>query len=289
MEHFGAPLFSWLHLSDIHFGHGRGTEREHRNLVLNTFLSQLGKTEHWRTPKPDAVFVTGDIGFSGDGLGRNEYLQATEWLRRLACQLGLTPRDIYLVPGNHDVIRVQEKDNPEVFRLVAELRSGQQGRRTIDDALDDISARSLLARRMRYYLDFAAQFGPGNGEVISQDGLFWYRRLSGRGNLRVRIAGLNTALLANDDADRCSLQLGYRQLNHVFSELDERELIIVLSHHPLDWLRDGPQVDGWLQARADILLSGHIHSQNSLLTQQGGGSPVCLCCCWCPPRSKCCS
>ena len=147
------PLFSWLHLSDIHFGHGSATEREHRGLVLDQLLRDLRKAEDWGAPPPDAVLVTGDIGFSGDALGRQEYPQASSWLRQLAGHLGLKPHDIYLVPGNHDVPRARQEDS-RTLELLHALRTGKQ---RLDDVLDEAGARDVLAERMRRYRDLAIQ------------------------------------------------------------------------------------------------------------------------------------
>jgi hypothetical protein len=262
-----SPLFSWLHLSDIHFGHGGATEREHRRLVLDQFLLDLRRAEQWGAPAPDAVFVTGDIGFSGDALGRNEYVQAEEWLRRLADVLGLEPRDLHLVPGNHDAARVKPA-SAAAFSLLEELRAGT---RKVDDVLDDAAACRLLMARQHHYQRLSERFGPPSVESSRWDDLSWNRRLKAQGVLPVRIVGLNTALLANDDTDERRLRLGLRQLNQAFTSPDPDELVIVLGHHPPGWLGDGMEAGRWLESRADILLTGHVHSQDSLLTQRGGG------------------
>ena len=174
------------------------------------------------------------------------------------------------MPGNHDVERVLEKDDAATFRLVEELRHQQ---RHLDEAFDDPSATAVLARRMRNYLDFATRLGPGPEGNPAPEGLFWSRRRRIREGLSVRIVGLNTALLANDDHDERRLWLGRQQLSHAFADLEDDELVIVLSHHPPGWLGDGAEVERWLSSRADLLLSGHTHDQRSLLTQFGGGRP----------------
>lgn len=268
MERSSEPLFSWLHLSDIHFGHGQATEHEHRRLVLEEFLHHLRRASAtFGTPTPNALFITGDVGFSGDALGRREYAQAEEWLLRLTHELGLKPHDAYLVPGNHDVARVREEEDAETFGLLQHLRTGEQ---RLDDVLADARGRALLAGRLEKYLKLAASFGPGAPDVTSRQGLVWSRKLKA-GNLPLRIAGLNTALLANDDSDKERLWLGLSQLSHALLPREEDTLVIALSHHPPDWLGDRADVERWLKAGAVILLSGHTHDPNARLIHYGGG------------------
>ncbi|WP_170234382.1 metallophosphoesterase family protein [Azomonas agilis] len=51
---------------------------------------------------PDAIIVSGDIAFAG---APDEFAFATEWLTKLceACRCSL--ESVFVVPGNHDVVR----------------------------------------------------------------------------------------------------------------------------------------------------------------------------------------
>jgi predicted MPP superfamily phosphohydrolase len=268
MEHAGEPLFSWLHLSDIHFGHGNATTREEQKLVLAQLLRDVRKAMQQGAPRPDAVFITGDIGFSGDMLQRDEYTQATHWLGQLAERLQLAPHNIYLVPGNHDVARVRPEDTSS-FQLISALRTQAAN---LDEMLNRQAERRMLAGRFENFLKFAAPFGPAcDTATTSLDHLFWRRRVEAREGMAVRLVGLNTAILANDDQDHGVLRLGVKQLTLAFDGLSSQEFVIALGHHPLDWLKDGAYVDGWLQARVHLYLSGHVHEQGTVLIQRGGG------------------
>ena len=67
------PLFSWIHLSDIHIGHGGVTHVEDQKLVLDALRRDVERMRENGAPQPDAIFVTGDIAFSGACLGQDEY------------------------------------------------------------------------------------------------------------------------------------------------------------------------------------------------------------------------
>ena len=55
-------LFGWIHLSDIHFGHGDASHGWDQDLVMAALRRDIaGKPAPVRV---DAIFVTGDIAFA---------------------------------------------------------------------------------------------------------------------------------------------------------------------------------------------------------------------------------
>ena len=119
------PLFTWVHLSDLHFGHGEAAHGGDQELVLSGLAKDLQKIAleaHEKEEgalRPDAIFVTGDIAFGGS---KPEYDKAQEWLATLADGIGLDVRKIYMVPGNHDVERCDYDRDRNTSRLLNELR-----------------------------------------------------------------------------------------------------------------------------------------------------------------------
>src|SRR5271165_2007872 len=94
-------LFSWIHLSDIHFGHGAPSDKYDQKLVLARLRRDLTnvRRENGGPPSaPDAIFVTGDIAFSGGGKSPDEYADAEKWLREVAADVGLSAKDVFVVP-----------------------------------------------------------------------------------------------------------------------------------------------------------------------------------------------
>lgn len=71
---------TWLHISDIHFGHGK--EARHRvdqKIVCDEIVKDAEQVVQ-DLGSPDLVLVTGDIAFKADP---KEYEQAMQWLERL--------------------------------------------------------------------------------------------------------------------------------------------------------------------------------------------------------------
>jgi 3',5'-cyclic AMP phosphodiesterase CpdA len=262
----GRPLFSWLHLSDIHLGHGSAGHQRDQQMVLNRLVSDLSR----RPPAfqhVDAVFVTGDIAFSGGLRQQDEYEQATSFLAQVCKELGIDKRQVYVVPGNHDVQRETESDNIR-RTFVESLRDGA----LLDGALAKANERELLEARFANYRRFAASFGE------SRDALWWTQSLTGRQGLRIRLLGLNSALLCLDDSDHGKLQFGLTQLDALLPERNGttplEEYIIVLTHHPLEWLQERDEARRWIRGYAHLHLCGHMHDPHALRMSSGTGSDL---------------
>jgi Calcineurin-like phosphoesterase len=261
-----ASVLSWVHLSDIHVGEGNAADDWDQRGMLRELLRDVG-TPPKGTPKPDVIFVTGDVAFSGSGRIRpgddrsREYELAAKWLLEVGEAVGVGPERIFVIPGNHDVRRTTPADR-QAMRLVNALRRGEPAD-SLDDALRDTGDRQLLTTRQQSFLDFAREFAPMClvPDTRPERWLYWSCPIEGHGPYPVRIVGLNSALLCNDDTDGGKLVVNGQQLDLVASDDGARPLRIVLSHHPFntEWLRNSKSARKKLTGRAHIVLSGHEH------------------------------
>lgn len=273
---WNRPFLTWLHLSDLHFGHGPTAHAWDQKLVLDTLRTTVAKRRRRRGEWPpiDLILVTGDVAFSGGdllgqaGKANDEYQRATDWLNQLATTAGIGPEAVYVVPGNHDVDRSRDQ-NGGTDSLIKSLRAGK----SIDDALADPGDRQKLCSRQEHYLEFARCWA----EPCRDGELFWSYRGTSRG-LRYRLAGLNTALLCADAEDRGRLAAGNEQLVRLLVDepIADDELVVVLSHHPLTkgWLADEKGIWNQVRARAHLHLSGHLHEAHSEWSQTGSGDQI---------------
>lgn len=270
----GTRLLSWLHLSDLHFGHGSTGHRYNQQRVLAALADDVQKqVEEGLLPQPDLILITGDIAFSGGDLNRvpveDEYRQAATWLAALASSLNVPNGHIVLVPGNHDVQRSADRDSA-TKKLVEDLRSGT---RSIDDAFHDPTELARLLNRQANYRAFASRYA-----CSLFAGSPWATYSLTVRDLSVRLLGLNTALLAADDHDQGRLRVGERMLTELLSGLspvgESTELVLSLSHHPLvgGWLGDEPTVKKWLRRHVHCHLDGHVHEAESESARSGSGS-----------------
>jgi predicted MPP superfamily phosphohydrolase len=203
-------LFSWIHISDMHMGHGDARNGLDQKLVLQALRDDIEKLA--RDLRPSAVFVTGDIGFSGATKKLTEYQDAREWLISIAKAAGLEKKDIFVVPGNHDIQR--DLNDRDLQRLVRALRIGEE---ELDTALANDKDAVHLKKRLANYLDFAKDFAPAaisnSSKKENRAGmheLFWIHEIERE--IKIRIIGFNTALLSANDQDQGKLRLGKQQL-----------------------------------------------------------------------------
>jgi hypothetical protein len=259
------PLFTWLHLSDIHFGHRDISHRWDQKLVLDTLRRDIADHPRHAIPAPGAILLTGDIAYSGKP---DQYAGARAWLGDLASTLAIAPDRIFLVPGNHDIDRAIDRENRNAARLLRGLRDGDE---TLDDILADPGDRALVTSRLAGYLAFASAYPS----IQAPDPLFWSHAWTTPSGLPIRLMGLSTPLLSAGDVDRGKLRLGNAALAATLSGADRsRELVLVLTHHPLrdGWLADQRDADRWLQSRAHIHLFGHIHEADAEHALSGSGA-----------------
>jgi hypothetical protein len=215
-----------------------------------------------RTEKPDLVFFTGDLAFSGS---REQY----ELLgRRFLAPLRAVLPDgcpIYTVPGNHDVSR-RRVVNPRIW-----MTDPIQGRifQQVDAEGQQKRADAVLPRFENYRSAERSLGAWGEDWLASERGAaVAIRTIAGR---CLAIIGLNTAWLCHDDDDWGRIGAGKTMLDAALKEAEAASphLILVLGHHPLAALTgeqkwsDGDQIQTRLQQANAVYLHGHLHQSGS--------------------------
>lgn len=237
----------FIHLSDIHFGQEKDGGRvfindDAKKRLLDDAAAEIAKLDTGAS----GVIVTGDIAYSAK---YEEYVKAGEWLDQLANRVGCSRLNIQMVPGNHDIDR--DAITPVVKFHLEAIR--EQGDKTLDMLLDDDIEREALYKRFAAYRDFSSGYGCDLdvGGVYSADVAVVVA--PGR---TVRFVRLNSALICSRRDDKGKLILGARQ--RVFDAIDGEEMV-VLVHHPLNWLQDSDEAARYFKSRARMIISGHEH------------------------------
>jgi predicted MPP superfamily phosphohydrolase len=249
---------TWLHLSDIHFGHGR--EARHRvdqQIVCDEILRDAGEMVEQLGP-PDLVFVTGDIAFKADP--KQEYPRAVEWIEKLLAKVKVGKDRLYLVPGNHDVDRVKAVAGFTLRSLYESLRGKPAD-------LDELLARPNELRQLWSKLEAYAEFTQSYAiSLLTPEQPFWCCEHDAALG-KVILVGLNTVLLSFDNSDDPkNLALGQGQLQRAICAQPQDALLLVLQHHPPNWLTDGQKLRAMLQNRPHLLFCGHVHEQGGLIS-----------------------
>lgn len=243
----GAVL-SWLHLSDFHLRRDTGWSQD---VVLTSMLADVG-SRYAKEGRPDLLFLTGDIAFSGQA---DEYALAEDFIRRLCSALGVPLARVCVVPGNHDVDRSREED------AISGARSKLDAPLEVDRFFQNEGRRKTVFARLAAFREFANRLTAPSWTPYTEAS-YAHARTIEVGALRVRILHLDSAWLADGGAaDVGNLLVGERQVFDCAAP-DAGCVTFALLHHPFAWLRDFEQVaiEDLVARAAQICLRGHVHT-----------------------------
>jgi hypothetical protein len=258
------PFFTFFHCSDIHVGRTWDAPGRERTALLQAVRADLEATVRHVGFRPSVILVTGDIAATGAARDADEFVEVATWLGDMAADQGLSARDVLTTIGNHDVPRISPTER-QLRRLIDRLRAGEE---MLDEARHDTRDRRLLSARLDAYQAFASRFGAAHTDLGC-----WTQRRPIDDDLSVRLIGLNTSLLCADDRDRGRLACGQWLLHDALpASRKDAEIVFLLTHHPLSWLRDGESIGAWTRRHAHVHLFGHLHEANTITTSSGGGS-----------------
>lgn len=238
---------TWLHLSDFHLREKTGWAQDQ---VLHSLLDDI-RTRYSHDHRPDLLFLTGDIAFSGKDA---EYKLAEDFIRKLRDATQVLPDRVCLVPGNHDIDRDKEEDAAAGARMT--LTNGEAVDRFFGN---EGRCRTLFARQSAFR-DFANRISQSS--PVYTDSSHAHCKTLEIGDLRVRVLLLDSAWLAGSGpSDAGELLVGERQVMDCGSP-DDGFLTFALLHHPFSWLREFEQVsiENLLTRDAHICLRGHVHA-----------------------------
>ncbi len=241
---------AFVHLSDIHFGQEKGGDVVVHNDVKEMLIRDVERVVK-TLPEGFAsgIIVSGDIAYGGKA---EQYTEAGTWLDRVAKAAGCAITDIQLVPGNHDIDREKISHGTSVMlQEVADI-----GEKRLDEFLNTVADCESLYARFAAYEPFARGY---NSPLDLGGGQAGVRTVELAPNRFLRFIGLNTALTCATKDVKGTLLLGKRQR---VLPIDPGHELVVIAHHPLDWLQDSEDARRYLTSRARVFISGHEHSSS---------------------------
>jgi 3',5'-cyclic AMP phosphodiesterase CpdA len=234
-----------LHISDLHISTKDTFGRE---TVLGALVDRV-KKDRENGLLPEIVVVTGDIAKTGS---KEEYALAKTFFNDLLAALELSPEQLYLVPGNHDVNRkaYRPKDIP-VYENMTEL----------NDELENPDYRADLLKGMDAYFTFLetkySHLKPIQDRLIP-----FVTAYTARCGKTLGMVGLNSAWMCRKSPDEREIAIGEYQLVKALEELakqEETDLSLYLFHHPLAWLWETDRRICRNRLNRSIVLCGHMH------------------------------
>ena len=263
-------MVTFLHLSDIHFRRWSGDHYDLDDALRQQLLIDIDRVGK-DLASPDAIFVSGDIAFSGSS---DEYESARGWLGEICTRLGRTFSHVFCVPGNHDVDQTEIKDASLLSLVHSELRNAapEELDAVITKHMRDKSAPDVIYRPITEYNKFAALFRC----TISPKKPFWQADFVMEDTSTLRVWGLNSSLGSDhEDNEYKIVPLGEHQIPAYVPGVEN----LAVCHHPPDWWQDGDKTKQGFVASTRISLFGHKHSQilktenGSLLVTAGAVHP----------------
>ena len=269
-----VTVFSWIHLSDLHFGAGNVAHRFDQKAVTRSILRDI----ETNAPKnPNFIFVTGDIAFSAKPA---QYKEASNWFDELAKTLRIERERIRLVPGNHDVDR-SKAAKVLVSDIHARVRSNPPD---LDERLADEDARKALAQKLEPYAAFAKKYGPASRRRGALE-IDWAeaQRIDPYG-YPIRLVGLSSVWVS-DASDGCkalhipepfvpNMVLGPGQIRSKLDGTAADELLFLLTHHPPEWYHQlsAETLSSSLSRKTHVHLCGHVHDASARAMKRFGAS-----------------
>jgi hypothetical protein len=286
------PAISWVHLSDWHQGNKGKMDRRVVRDALVKDLAALSSECHPQFAKLDFIVFSGDLAFQGTS---SEYkLAQSEFLAPVLEATQVSSRNVFLVPGNHDVDRSRLAYLPD---LLAQFND----RSRIVEAFEDPEIRNHLLFPMRAYSDAVKEFRQATGDPDANAATgFEYQMGAPNANdpsysslafleaagKTIGMLGLNSAWMCGqfrdpytkDVNDYGRLILGEHQFRKHLLELEKRraDLVITVMHHPFHWFSE---TEEWSKLEDDLLQHSHFilrgHEHKARVTVPTGTAGDC--------------
>jgi len=235
---------NFLQISDIHFQ----IENFHSRILRNKFIKKLSELHQEKCY--DFIILTGDISHQGKGFTEDQ----TKFLLKILETLDLTINDLYLVPGNHDINRDEERS-----KLIEIINQNDNPSDALDSYMEDEGERSILLKSFESFQSFYTSLF--NKSYPLEDLHFVVE------TEKCNLILLNTCIIADKSGEEGTLLIGKQKLLDTLEKLEKLELEngknnIAIGHHSLECLNaDEKQVlDNLLDDyNIDIYFAGHVH------------------------------
>jgi predicted phosphodiesterase len=239
-----------LHLSDIHFRNSDISTAQDPNFYLRNELLRDVASQSKTLGPPDAIIVSGDVAFAGHP---DEFAFATGWLRQLCDACGGSMESVFVVPGNHDVVRSTADEN--LVQLIhGAIKSAADPGHEIAKQFRDPTARRLLYASLENYNEFALQFLC---DLLPPDRTRTSRDLELNDGSTLRLWGLNTAFVSSSHDEEGTLFVDPASLQIT---REDGVVNLVVAHHHLSWVGQRLKLVDHLNDVASVQIFGHVHT-----------------------------
>lgn len=261
---------TWLHVSDWH---QKGNEFD-RKVVCDALMDDIKNRKDRISAdvdKIDFIIFSGDIAYNGK---EEEYKKANEcFIKPLLNATGVSPKNLFVVPGNHDLDLNTFKYLPE------ELKKPFDSREIVNEWLEEGKPRNCLLGPFTDFGNFVADYEGNEFNFVK---IYPTQEPSSK---KVAILGFNSALMSGRNKNEKSeiddygkLAIGELQIydNIRYTKAQNADFIIAVFHHPFGWLAecDHKNVVSSIKQDTHFILCGHQHNQKVEIVNGTDGNYV---------------
>lgn len=240
--------YRWIHLSDIHFAY-----KNYQTSRLRDKLFDLVK-EKVRQERVSFIFITGDITDKDAEYGPD----LIKFIYELLNVTGVDEKHLFLVPGNHDVTRTDERK-----KILKRLRKSGDKALEMTHEFDKETVKKLLSSQQKFFNLYKAV----KKEEYPVEEIHFIKEVD-----RAKIIHLNTSWLCGMDGEEGHLFLGSDKFHKCLRDTDlkKEDLNIAIGHHSFECFHriEQDQLKAFFKEyNIDFYLSGHMHE--SLINYNG--------------------
>lgn len=250
-----------LQISDIHFKRLPDAKDEYTQLKERLYEKV---EEIVKDSKIDCILICGDVAFSGSP---DEYEQkAKAFVNKLLELTQCQAAQVYMVPGNHDKNR--DAGYPYTRTLLRESMLKEEMGYVNFFSLymdeNDVYAKWLIP--FEAYTAFANEYRCVSDCVVNTkagkkkeygDKFYWEDELK-VGPYSLRLHGINSCYVSDWDDDKHD-QILPKELYYTTN--NKNVVNVSVMHHPLEFVKDAPNVEEEIDRLYQIQFYGHIHKQ----------------------------
>ena len=259
-----------FHISDFHLN--KNNLRDWSDFLKSSFINYVNENK----AKENFIVCSGDMidkggaDFGGVMAGLEKFRD--DVIYPIVSQTGINVDRFILVPGNHDIDRNADKDYTR--RGVRDSIKDSGADKINEYVRDLIENKGDPSKRTRGYYDFIVGFYANCSNITNNYlGSVFNYCINGK---NLAFTAFNTVWNCCDDNDKdWGLAIGEPQYIACNNVIPDDAVKIAIMHHPLDWLLFEKQtIQAWIRKDYDLLLMGHVHENDTMLTMNNMGSLI---------------
>lgn len=251
-----SKVIKWIQISDLHFGNKNEYCKKSREALKKYVVEKKNEIDY--------VFITGDIIYAKSAVDQDKkekaYKEASEYINEIyriiwgndASDTELC-KHIFIVPGNHDLIRNKAHKN-SIKGMIEDY--DKEGNEHIDS-----SYLNIVNTALEKYYEF---YGTLTNDTLLNSAKNKFHYVVRTEELN--ILHINTCIASCSDDDAGKLLIGYDLISKALDDIDEQKPTIAIAHHNFDeFSRTEREKLEILLKKHDVVLylCGHAHMRES--------------------------